>query len=546
MPSAATGDAAGRAPRPAAPAAASGGSTTAGGAPRTARPPARAAPPSARRGRPARSARPAPPRSAASRWPAATSRTSTTLVVGVHHRGQPAAQVVADHAGGGLAGLRAIDGAPKHVGRVDDHHLDAQPGARRERLRLALVLGVRVGEAEPAAAVDVLLGAGAVAAARGRCPPRSRSPPRAARPLPRRPPLRSRGAERVHLATRARRAARPRSRPRGTRSRSRGRPAAGRRGRARRPCTASTSRPAEALQPRLVAVGHPDRPDRRSAASCATCAPMKPVAPVTQTVTTSPASGVVHAFVHLAGTVNQCRHASSPCRAALALARSPRRPPAAGDYVPGEVIVKYDGTATGAERCELRAPSTSRRSRAARAAAIEDGESVRRPSPSCDDPSVDYARAQLHAPTPPASPERPRLRRQWNLFGPFGIGMPEAWELAARSTGPRRPGARRGGARQRRGLRALRPLPARARPATRHFVKGYDFVGPRPPPERRLRPRHPRGRHDRPGHQQRHGRGGHRLRAKIMPLRVLDWRRARATRWPSPARSATPPAAAPT
>ena len=54
-------------------------------------------------------------------------------------------------------------GRPEDVGRVDDHHLDAQPRARRERLGLALVLGVRVGEPEPAAAVVVVLGARAVA-----------------------------------------------------------------------------------------------------------------------------------------------------------------------------------------------------------------------------------------------------------------------------------------------------------------------------------------------------------------------------------------------
>jgi hypothetical protein len=88
----------------------------------------------------------------------------------VHDGGEPAAQVVADRARGGLARLRAVHRRADHVRRVHDHHLDAQPGAGGERLRLSLVLGVGVRQAELPAAVDVVLGAGPVR--RGRADPR--------------------------------------------------------------------------------------------------------------------------------------------------------------------------------------------------------------------------------------------------------------------------------------------------------------------------------------------------------------------------------------
>ena len=107
IPSAATGSAA-RAPRRRAPAARLGRQhqqrmVHAGQlAPR-----ARSARPSASRGRRARSARRARRARRRAGGPCATSRTSTTLVSRVHHRRQPAAQVVADHPRGGLARARS-------------------------------------------------------------------------------------------------------------------------------------------------------------------------------------------------------------------------------------------------------------------------------------------------------------------------------------------------------------------------------------------------------------------------------------------------------
>ena len=97
--------------------------------------------------------------------------TSTMFVSAVHDRGEPAAQVVADHAALEVSPgwLRSTAGA-EDVGGVDDDDLDAQPRARRERLGLALVLRVRVGEPEPAPAIDVVLVPGAVAAGAGPMP----------------------------------------------------------------------------------------------------------------------------------------------------------------------------------------------------------------------------------------------------------------------------------------------------------------------------------------------------------------------------------------
>ena len=82
--------------------------------------------------------------------------------------------------------------------------------------------------------------------------------------------------------------------------------------------------------------------------------------------------------------------------------------------------------------------------------------------------------------------------------------MPEAW---TRRAGAGAPGGRgavvavldSGVAYERHGA-----LPARARPAPLHLRPPLGLRRPRPPPERRVRARHPRGRHDRPDDQQRH------------------------------------------
>ncbi len=197
----------------------------------------------------------------------------------------------------------------------------------------------------------------------------------------------------------------------------------------------------------------------------------------------------------------------------------------ASTYVPGEVIVKYrDGTSgetqqkleqtTGAE-AKLEAPSGTAQLE------IEDGESVRRTVDELqDDPSVAYARPNYLARASGFAPDDPAFSRQWNLSGPFGINMPEAWDLAAARGAPGGAGAvvavlDTGVAYQNWGR-------YRRAPDLRHFVPGYDFVD---------FDRHP---NDQNGHgthvsgtiAQTTNNGvataGIAYMAKIMPVRVLD------------------------
>src|SRR3954453_8552911 len=109
------------------------------------------------------------PFSAASGGPAATAATSPPVAPAppppappvrraLPHGRCPPRHVVAHHARGRLPRLIGIDRNPQDVRRVDHHHLDPQACARRERLGLALVLGIAVCQAELATAVDRVLG----------------------------------------------------------------------------------------------------------------------------------------------------------------------------------------------------------------------------------------------------------------------------------------------------------------------------------------------------------------------------------------------------
>src|SRR5215213_4624591 len=103
---------------------------------------------------------------------------------------------------------------------------------------------------------------------------------------------------------------------------------------------------------------------------------------------------------------------------ALALAAVPA-PAGAADYVPGEVIVRY---ADGGAATRL---------------AVEDGKSVDEAvSELRSDPKVDYAVPNYVARASQFTPNDPRLRRQWNLIGTFGIRMREAWGLAEAAGAP--------------------------------------------------------------------------------------------------------------
>jgi serine protease len=90
----------------------------------------------------------------------------------------------------------------------------------------------------------------------------------------------------------------------------------------------------------------------------------------------------------------------------------------AAEYVPGEVVVGYkNGTVT-----THGTPAGQ---------SVHEAASVLRRHP-----HVAYAVPNYVAHAAQFTPNDPSLRRQWNFIGPFGIGMPEAWALAAAAGAP--------------------------------------------------------------------------------------------------------------
>jgi serine protease len=200
---------------------------------------------------------------------------------------------------------------------------------------------------------------------------------------------------------------------------------------------------------------------------------------------------------------------------------------AAGDHVPGEVIVRYeDGTSPRAESAmERRSGTDAERALpgGSEQLAIEDGESVRETvSELRRYPKVAYAVPNVKAHAAAFTPNDPDFRLQWNLYDAFGINMPEAWELAALRGAPGGRGAvvavlDSGVAYQR--YKRFRRAPDLRRTT---FVRGYDFID---------NDRHP---NDEFGHgthvagtiaqatNNGLGTAGIAYGAKIMPLRVLN------------------------
>ena len=91
------------------------------------------------------------------------------------------------------------------------------------------------------------------------------------------------------------------------------------------------------------------------------------------------------------------------------------------------------------------------------------------------DPDVKYAVPNYIARASAFSPNDPGYRLQWNLFGSYGVNMPEAWDLASARGAPGGRGAvvavlDTGVAYRRLGR-------FRRAPDLRRFARGYDFVG---------------------------------------------------------------------
>ena len=261
-----------------------------------------------------------------------------------------------------------------------------------------------------------------------------------------------------------------------------------------------------------------------------TWAPMNPVAPVTQAFTTSLA-WVVKAFVHSQRTVTQCRCLAFPL-AVLVLALTSLALPAtaaAGDYVPGEVIVHYeDGTTAGAEvGVEAETGTDTEQDLPGRSEqlSIEDGESVRTTIAELeDDPSVAYAVPNWRVRARRLRAQRPGLPQAVEPLRP--VRHQHARRLGAR--GPagsaRRPWSHGSPAGQRRGLRALPPLPAGARPAPANLHRAAatsSATTATPTTRSGTAPTSP----GTIAQATNNGRGpaGIAYGAKIMPLRVLDW-----------------------
>jgi serine protease len=202
-------------------------------------------------------------------------------------------------------------------------------------------------------------------------------------------------------------------------------------------------------------------------------------------------------------------------------------PAEAADYVPGEVIVRYeDGTSRTVEAAVEQTTGTGTQAvlpGGSEQLAIRDGESVRETVAELrEDPNVAYAVPNHVARAAQFIPNDPGVRKQWNLFEEFGVAMPEAWTLAAAAGAPGGRGALvavldSGVAFERYGRYRRAPD---LRPSS--FVRGYDFID---------EDRHP---NDVFGHgthvtgtiasatNNRRGVAGIAYRAQIMPLRVLD------------------------
>jgi serine protease len=213
--------------------------------------------------------------------------------------------------------------------------------------------------------------------------------------------------------------------------------------------------------------------------------------------------------------------------AALSLALLVPAAARAADYVPDEVIVRYEAGTGGGVAAQVAAEAGTEPAQAlpggSEQLVIDDGDSVRETIAELqNDPNVKYAVPNWRAHAAAVAPNDPEFRLQWNLFGRNGINAPEAWELAEARGAPGGRGAviaviDSGVAFERYGRYRRAPDLRRST-----FVHPYDFLE---------RDRHPNDAYGHGTHvagtiaqatNNALGTAGIAYNAKIMPLRVLD------------------------
>jgi serine protease len=199
----------------------------------------------------------------------------------------------------------------------------------------------------------------------------------------------------------------------------------------------------------------------------------------------------------------------------------------AADYVPDQVIVRYaEGTGGGVAAQvaqEAGAEAVAGLPGGSDQLKIEDGDSVRETIAELrKDPNVEYAVPNWRAHASAEAPNDPGYRLQWNLFGPYGINVVEAWTAAEQLGAPGGRGAvvavlDSGVAFEHHGRYRRAPDLRRS-----IFVHPWDFI---------QRDRHPNDVYGHGTHvagtiaqttNNGIGTAGIAYNAKIMPLRVLD------------------------